>query len=228
MIKNLKYLLVDQSCYSCDKILSSQEDYICFSCLSKMEPTHFHLNPTENELYYRLAGRIPLTGATSLYFFDKQGTLQKLMGQIKYHNAPRLGTFLGKLLAQSLRESSFLSGDEVVIPIPLHWKKRLSRGYNQAEYIAKGFSEACGLEMNPHILKRKKSTLSQTRLSLISRWNNVAEAFSADQKCPPSVLLVDDVITTGATLEASVKALLALDQGPENIKIASIGMARNS
>ena len=228
MIKNLKYLLTDQSCYGCDKILSTQEDYVCFSCLSKLEPTHFHLTPTENELYYRLAGRVPLHGATSLYFFDKQGTLQKLIQQIKYHNAPYLGEFLGRQLALSLKGSSFLRGNELVIPIPLHWKKRLSRGYNQAEYIAKGFSAVCGLEMNPHILKRQKATQTQTRLSLLSRWTNVEDAFYATQECPPSVLLIDDVITTGATLEAAIRALMAFPLDPKNIKIASIGMARNS
>ncbi|MEM6629906.1 MAG: ComF family protein [Bacteroidota bacterium] len=228
MIKNLKYLLIDPSCYSCDNILTSQEEFICFSCLSRLVETNFHHTPTENELYYRLAGRVSLAGATSLYYFDKEGTLQEIIQQIKYHSAPHLGEFLGKKLAKTVSESSFLSGKEVVLPIPLHWKKRFHRGYNQTEFIAKGFAQQANLKMNPHILKRRKNTQTQTKLSVLSRWNNVAKAFTVSQQSPPSVVLIDDVITTGSTLEACIRALQSSSHPPKNIKIASIGMARNS
>ncbi len=228
MIKNLSSLFVSQTCYGCEGSLTSQEDFICFSCLSNLQETNFHLSPTENELYYRLAGKVPIQGASSLFYFDKQGTLQSLMQHLKYKDAPHLGTFLGESLARALKGSLFLDEVEAVIPVPLHWKKKMKRGYNQTEYIAKGFQRISQIPLRGKLLKRIQHTQTQTQLSNSSRWDNVSKAFEVKKACPPSILLLDDVITTGATLESCIKALLKSPVPPQEIRVASIGMARNS
>ena len=228
MIKHLTSLFISQSCYACDRALTSQERLVCFSCISLLQPTNFHTTPRENELFYRLAGRVPLQGASSLYYFDKKGTLQTLIQQLKYKGATPIGIFLGELLAQSLLDSEFLTGVEAIIPIPLHWSKKLQRGFNQSEYIGKGFSKLSGIPMDTALLKRSKKTLTQTKLAPGTRWENVSEAFHVNKACPNSVLLLDDVITTGATVEACTRALLSGPVPPQEIKVASIGMARNS
>lgn len=228
MIKHLTSLFISQSCYACDQALTSQERLVCFSCISHLQATNFHTKPRENELYYRLAGRVPLQGASSLYYFDKKGTLQTLIQQLKYKGATPVGTLLGELLASSLMDSDFLHGIEVVIPIPLHRSKKLQRGFNQSEYIAKGFSGLSSIPMNTTLLKRNQKTLTQTKLAPTTRWKNVSKAFEVKKASPKSVLLLDDVITTGATVEASIRALLSSPVPPQEIKVVSIGMARNS
>ena len=228
MIKHLATLFISQNCYACERALTSQERWVCFSCLSHLQPTNYHISPQENELFYRLAGRVPVQGASSLYYFDKKGTLQTLIQQLKYKGATPIGTFLGEMLANSLLDSDFLSGVEVVIPIPLHRSKKMKRGYNQTEYIGKGFSALSAIPMDTKLLRRRHRTQTQTKLSPSTRWENVSEAFQVSKSCPKSVLLLDDVITTGATIEASIRALLKGPLPPQEIKVVSIGMARNS
>lgn len=228
MIKHLSSLFISQNCYACEQALTSQERLVCFSCLAQLQATDFHTTPCENELYYRLAGRVPIHGATSLFYFDKKGTLQTLIQQLKYKGATPLGTYLGELLAESLLDSPFLNGMDAIIPIPLHWKKKLKRGFNQSEFIGKGFSKISSIPMDTRLIKRSQHTLTQTRLSPVTRWKNVSEAFVVDKACPTSILLLDDIITTGATVEASIRALMASPLPPEEIKVVSIGMARNS
>ena len=228
MIKELRSLWVAHTCYACNTPLSSQEAYICLSCQSMLQPTQFHESPLENELYYRLAGRVKLDGATSLYYFDKKGTLQTLIKQLKYHDAPNLGTHLGKMLGKTLEKSPFLEGIDAIVPIPLHWKKQITRGYNQSAYIARGISRETMIPVAGDILKRKRKTRTQTRLSTSSRWENVAQAFEVVRPCSQGILLIDDVITTGSTLEAAMRAIWSHTHPPQKIKVASIGMARNS
>jgi len=225
MIRYLKSLLVRQDCYACERPLTQQESYICFDCLGQMEPTHFDLHPTENELFYRLAGRVPLAGAASLYYFDKAGRLQTLMQALKYEDAPQIGLQLGKILGQQLRNSRFAGEVDSLIPVPLHSSKQRKRGYNQAEYIARGISDQLGIPVRNDLLFRIQKTASQARKAGRARWENVAHAFEAFPNQPKSVLIIDDVITTGATLEACMRALLSTPHPPE-IRVASIGMTR--
>ncbi len=228
MFRSLSHLLIDQSCYSCTRWLTAQEQFVCLHCHSQLQLTRFHENPTDNELYFRLAGRIPLAGATSLCYFDKKGRLQRLMQALKYQEAAPLGPYLGNLLGEELRDSAFAAQVDAVLPVPLHWRKQLSRGYNQAALIAQGLCEYLTLPLHTDLLLRKRSTATQARQAGASRWLNVSSAFHCDQPLPASILLIDDVITTGATLEACIRALMASPQPPKQIRVASIGMARRS
>lgn len=226
MLNALSSLLFSQTCYGCENMLIQQEKLICFDCLSQMEKTGFHLQPTQNELFYRLAGRVPISGATSLYFFDKKGRLQQLIKALKYKDAPHLGTRLGQLLGFELRDAAFAKDLEAIVPVPLHRNKKITRGYNQAEYFAQGLADSLNIEVDSQSLVRKKATLTQTRKSAEARWDNVGGAFLCKSPVARHILLVDDVITTGSTLVACIHALMASPEPPESIQVASIGMAR--
>ncbi len=228
MFNALKSLFVHEACYCCRNLLTSQEKSVCMTCLAQLPPTHFHLSPQENELYYRLAGRIPIKGAMSFYYFDKKGRLQHLIRQLKYHDAPEIGEHLGNMYAEVLASCSWIDNLDAILAVPLHWKKKIIRGYNQSDFFAKGLAHKLSLPVYPDILSRNKFTLTQTKLSGSQRWSNVKTAFSFTPpvNLPENILLVDDVITTGATLEACVRAILNNPAYQPGIYIASIAMAR--
>ena len=219
-------LLTLNTCYACDRQLTEQEQNVCFSCLSQIEQTDFHLCPSDNELFYRFAGKVHLTGATSLFYFDKKGRLSTLIKALKYKNAPPLAKTLGECMGEVLKTSDFAKGIDCIIPVPLHRSKQIKRGYNQAEYIARGLAVDLEIPVNIKVLKRKKKTITQTKKAGSDRWSNVENAFVCIDHPPRKVMLVDDVITTGSTLEACIRALMSSEQPPEEIWIAGLGMAR--
>ncbi len=227
MFHHFLNLFIDNSCYGCGQALIGQEKAVCLSCLSQLQETHFHLSPSENEVFYRLGGRVPIHGATSLYFFDKKGTTQRLIQALKYKDAPQLGVFLGKCLGETIADSPFMTGNETIVPVPLHPRRQLERGYNQAAEIAKGLAETTGLPLESKLLRRRFWTKTQTRKKGDERWQNVKSAFEPNPSQPRELLLVDDVITTGATLVACIKALMKTEHPPHRIAVASIAMARN-
>lgn len=226
MWQNLASLLVSHSCYGCDRLLTQQEQCICFHCLGQIPETDFHLCSRENELYYRIGGRVPLQGASSLYFFEKGGTLQRIIRQLKYEDAPHLGQFLGKMYGAKIRQTPFLAGIEAVVPVPLHRRKEIKRGYNQALRLAEGLAEGLQIPVRTDLLYRSRYTAAQARQIGQARWDNVKSAFRPTGESPGGVLLVDDVITTGATAVACAQALYAGAYPPEQISVLSIAMAR--
>ncbi|MEZ4826895.1 MAG: ComF family protein [Bacteroidia bacterium] len=226
MLRHFAQLFVANSCYGCDSPLTIQEKHVCFSCLSRMEQTNLHLSPSENELYFRLAGRIPLAGAMSLFYFSKAGRLQKILQHLKYKGAPHLGVFLGEYYGHILKNMPWVGETDAIIPVPLHLSRRISRGYNQSERIACGLGKVLKIPVRNDIVRRSRKTLTQTKKGGGNRWDNVSGAFSVVKTPPKSILLIDDVITTGATLEACIRALSAVETPAEKIYVASIGMAR--
>lgn len=205
-----------------------QERYVCFSCLGQIPETDFLAIPQQNELFFRLGGRVELAGAYSLFYFDKKGRLQSLIEQLKYKSSPQLGRFLGKYCGYKIKDSSFIKGIDALIPVPLHNRKRIIRGYNQSEEIAKGLQDVLGIPVLRKHLFRNRFTLSQTRKRGSDRWENVSNAFVGKGKIPRSILLIDDVVTTGATLEACIRALQEAPNAPDEIRILSIAMARKN
>jgi len=230
MFNSLSTLFIANNCYSCNQVLTSQEEAVCLKCIDQIEQTYFHLTPQANELYYRLAGQVPIDGAGSLFYFDKKGIVQGLIQQLKYDDAPQLGVALGSLYAKKLRGSPLIQSVDTLVPVPLHWKKKIKRGYNQAYYIAKGMSEVLHLPVETRIVTRVFATRTQTKLSGEARWQNVQTAFYSKSPItlPKGVLLVDDIITTGATLEACIRSLLNVLPTSTPINVASIGMARKA
>lgn len=226
MLKHFLRLFVQNNCYSCGTELTKYEKCLCLGCLAQIPSTNIEEKFSDNELYYRFAGKVPIHGAYSHFYFEKKGHLQKIMQQLKYEDAPQIGLFLGELIGIHLKESDFIQHVDAIIPVPLHKKKQIKRGYNQAERIAKGMSKELELPMMPKVLKRIKHTSTQTAMSRDARWENVAAAFEVVGEVPSNVLIVDDVITTGATIEACMRTLLASVTPPKEIRVASVGMAR--
>ena len=226
LLKDFLNLLVHQGCYGCGRQLASQESIVCFNCLGHIQQTDFHLSPKENELFYRLAGRVELGGATGLFYFDKKGKLQRLINAFKYQNAPDVAVHLGRLLGYCLKDSHMACEFDAIIPVPLHPAKARKRGYNQAERIAFGLAEVLEKQLETSCLFRSRNTRTQTRKSRDARWQNVNGAFELRNPPPSRILLVDDVITTGATLEACIQVLQAAEYAPKYVAVSCVGVAR--
>ncbi len=217
------YLFYPRVCSGCGNGLVTGEEFICLNCHDDLMPTDF-VRHRENTFYNALISRIPIEGAVSYYFFAKEGIIQNLLHEIKYKGKQDLGRYIGRQFGVYLNGSQFIDGVECIIPIPLHDKKAFKRGYNQSALIAEGLSEILEVPMLDNVVQRKLSTTTQTNLSRVDRWENVKDAFVVEQPDKISgkhVLLIDDVMTTGATLEACARKLLEL----ENVKVSLATLA---
>ena len=186
------------------------EETVCLSCLYLLPKTHYENNP-ENPLAQTYWGQVDFHAVTAEYFFSKTGKVQHLLHQLKYQGNKDAGYFLGQQLGESIRNAEPFQGIDYLVPIPLHPKKEHLRGYNQSFVIAQGVEEKTGIPINKGVLIRKVYTSTQTRKSREERWDNVKEIFDvidAEVFVSKHVLLIDDVLTTGATLMAAGSTLL--------------------
>lgn len=196
-------------CLCCSTGLVRGEKYVCGHCMYDLPTTGFH-RYHDNPVAQAFWGRVPVEYATAVYFFRKGNNIQKLVHQVKYHDQMKLGIMLGREMGKVLIDSSFNEVD-VVVPVPLHRRKYRRRGYNQSECIARGVAEILGKPLDTHTLIRRIHTASQTRKKRLDRWKNVETAFglaTPDAFAGRHVLLIDDVVTTGATLEACMQVIL--------------------
>lgn len=212
-------------CLACDAHLPAGKEQICLFCQHRLPRTDYHL-VNENPFLERFWGRLPLQHATSLYHFNKGGRVQRLIHQLKYHYRPEIGFHLGWLHGLMLRDTVLYQSVDLIVPVPLHPKKRHARGYNQSDQYARGLSEGMQVPWSGTVLSRNAFTGTQTQKSRIERLNNVEGAFVLTRPGAVAhrhILLVDDVITTGATLEACGLAIL---QGEgTTLSMATIGFA---
>ena len=218
-------LFFPRICQVCGEKLYQQEEIICSKCIYDLPRTNFHLE-TKNQLETMFWGRFPVEKATALLYFKKGSSYRKLIHQLKYKKKPEIGIYLGRLLAEDL--GNWAAGIDYIVPVPLHPKKKKIRGYNQSEMIANGLSEILKIPVDTQTLIRATFTQTQTRKARYERWENVKSVFAiSDEETfqGKHILLVDDVITTGATLEGSAQALLGVRD--LKVSIAAIGMASN-
>ena len=221
----LAHLLYPRLCEGCSKPLVAGEQVLCISCSLEIAETGYHDVPG-NDTGLRLAGRIPFAYATSLAYFTNDGLLQHLVHGLKYKGKKENGYYLGRRMGLSLQKTPWARSVHVVIPVPLHPHKQAARGYNQSMVIAEGIAGVLQIPASGKILLRTRNTGTQTRKTRIERVNNMNEAFSINNTAAlkeKHVLLCDDVLTTGATLEACALALLA--EKSIKISIATIGIA---
>ncbi len=217
-------LLYPRLCLGCNKNLQKNEHLICMQCDYHLPKTNFHLipgNPVEQVFW----GKIELHAATSLYFFHKAGKVQRIIHELKYNGNKAVGIFLGKKLGLEIKDHPNFKDVDVLIPVPLHPKKLRSRGYNQSEVFAQGLAQVLGVDVDRSSLFRNRFTETQTKKSRFDRWKNVSEKFSiADNNNlnGKHVLLVDDVLTTGSTLEACAQSILKA--GDVKLSIATIAI----
>jgi ComF family protein len=223
--EDLINLLFPALCNGCGKLLYHGEQDICSHCLFDLPVTDFHLY-NDNPVAKQFWGRLPLYAATAMLYFQKGTKVQNLIHSLKYRNQTEVGVKLGQLLGAKLKTNKAYQDIDLIIPVPLHQKKLKLRGYNQSEYIAKGLAQELDLPMDIKNLFRNKATESQTRKARYHRYENMQEVFGVKdiiELAGKHILLVDDVITTGATLEACGNVLLA--QGIGKLSIAALAFA---
>ena len=209
-------------CVACKQILNRQEKVLCTHCLYHMPRTEFHKDP-ENPVSQLFWGRVKIEHAGSFFYFNKGSAYQPLIHKLKYGGRSDIGIEMGKAFGAELRKSPFAIAD-MIIPVPLHPKKLKIRGYNQSEMIAKGLSMSLKLPVSNEILIRSESTDTQTRKSRFERFRNVEGKFlvaSEELLEGKHVILADDVVTTGSTLESCAIAIL----GAKNTKVSILTLA---
>lgn len=198
---------------------------MCISCTTHMPFTHYH-GQQENDTVLRFAGRLKFEQATSLAYFTADGLLQHLLHELKYKDKQEIGVYLGKQLGYALKQTDWIKSVDGIVPVPLHPKKEAARGYNQSRLIAEGLNEILQLPICDRQLYRSRHTESQTKKSREERIENMSNVFAVKGKeslTGKHLLLVDDVLTTGATLEACALALQAATD--IRISFGTIGIA---
>ncbi|MBL0882045.1 MAG: ComF family protein [Chitinophagaceae bacterium] len=210
--KSLLQLIYPHYCMGCGSDYLSLHQQICSRCTHLLPETGFFRQPN-NPVEKAFFGRIRVENAAALYYFTKQSLIQELMVQLKYHQNKHAGLFLGRMMGYALRSEPRIADVDLLLQLPLNPKKQFKRGYNQAEVICEGISDVWPKPMNSKAIQREKFTDSQTTQSRLSRWTNMEGVFKVmhpDQLINKHVLLVDDVITTGATLEACGQTLMPI------------------
>ncbi len=207
------HILFPKLCPGCGQYLPATSPIVCLQCEAKLPFTNFHLH-TENPFTERFWGRVPLKAGVAMLHFGKGGITQHLLHAIKYKGHKQLAQSLGHLYGANLQIQSCLPSIDCIVPVPLHAKKHKTRGFNQSAWWGKGLGESLQLPCLEKSLVRIKDTATQTRMNRLERLNNVEDAFQVgtpEALLGKHVLLVDDVLTTGATLEACGLKILELE-----------------
>lgn len=223
MLKSLINVFFPQICYACHTHLNDFEQDICTHCRHNLPVTNFHFNQDDSVLKI-FHGRVTIENATALLRFEKKGKVQQLIHGLKYKGQERIGVFLGAWLGEELKSVKAYQAIDLVIPVPLHKKKLKKRGYNQVAKFAQQIAESLNAQYVDDVLLKVTNTDSQTLKNRFARWTNNNELFTLKNKnsiANKHILLVDDLITTGATMEACINVL----NQAYNVKISIAAMA---
>ena len=216
LVKNwangLMQLFFPHTCAACGRDVLNEETALCMQCLHQLPVTNFnqHANNPVEKIFW---GKLPITAATSYCHFTKQSLIQNILHQAKYKNNQQAAIFMGNLLGNSLQQSNRFNTIDAIVPLPLFAARLKKRGYNQAALIARGIAAQTGKPVIETAVTRLSSTETQTNKNRVERWQNMQGRFMVTNAAlleNKHVLLVDDVVTTGATLEACGQELLTI------------------
>lgn len=197
--------LFPRTCAACGKRLNDGEQAVCSGCMRHLHRVPYSGNESHGEIERLFWGRLPIERATSLFYYDSEAA-HSLLHHLKYYGRPEVGTRMGQLIVKELAPKGFFEGIDVVVPLPLHWRRFLRRGYNQSAYLTRGIHRATGLPIEAGGVRRVRNNPSQTAMpASAARRQNVEGIFRLTPRgaaafCGKHVLLIDDTLTTGATL----------------------------
>lgn len=227
MLNHLLNLFFPKSCAGCHSFLLSDELVICTQCRHEIPLTNFHKNE-ENEMYQKFYGRIPLEFGAALFYFHKKGIVQEMMHQLKYKGNQEIGQIVGDWYAAELKDLEPMKNIDYIIPVPLHKRRLRERGYNQVTLFGKSLAENLAIPYEETILQRKLYTKTQTKKSLLGRADiskTIFDVTFSESHHGKHFLLIDDVITTGSTLEACSRELLKIPDA--QISIVCMAMSHS-
>jgi len=212
MFENLINVLFPKVCSGCSNHLLSNENVICTICRHEIPLTNHHLNP-ENEALKKFYGKIPVEFASTLVYFHKKGIVQEMIHNLKYRGHEGIGAVLGEWQAENLKKLPITNSFDEIIPVPLHKKRLKERGYNQVSSFGLALSKKLKINYNPNILSRSVYSKTQVKKNLLNRTEVLEHVFDvqfSEKEYNKHFLLIDDVLTTGSTLEACGRALLKI------------------
>ena len=220
-------LIAPQACAVCGRRLSIHEEVICSSCNLHLPRTGFAANAYDNEMARRFWARIPIERAAALFYYEAGSEVSHIIHQLKYDDRPEIGRIMGRMTAEEFAINDFFEGIDLIIPVPLERKRQRQRGYNQSEQIALGVSEATGIPVETKAVKRTTFHGSQTQKNQHQRMENVENAFQATGKIDLSgkhILMIDDIVTSGATIYSCARALMKTND--IKFSVLSLGVAK--
>lgn len=223
LLQSLKDLFFAPSCKSCSVHLQSSEQFLCTHCRHHLPLTDYHKN-NDNSIKKLFYGRLNLENATALFHFEKRGSVQQLLHNLKYRGDEKISGFLGEWLGHELAQNPKYTTVDLVIPVPIHPKKKKIRGYNQVDGFARAIANHINARYSDTLLIKSKNTKTQVFKGRFTRSDDVFKAFSVSENlCKQNnhILLVDDILTTGATIEACAIQLMQIP----NIKLSIAVMA---
>lgn len=227
MLNSLINLFFPKVCAGCKSFIGANEYVVCTVCRHELPLTNHHLN-SENEAFKKFYGRLPVENVSAFLYFHKKGMVQKMIHNLKYKGHEEIGTLLGEWYADDLKNSDFVKNVDAIIPVPLHKKRLKERGYNQITNFGLALSKSFEIPLNDTILMRKVYSKTQSKKNLLGRIDGIETVFDVafeEKDANKHYLLIDDVLTTGATLEACSKALLKIPG--TRISIVCIAMAHS-
>lgn len=224
-IKDLIHLVYPERCLVCTQELGVDDSHICSFCSHDLERTNFENYSEPSPMDQLFWGRQKLESTYAHYYFKKQGGIQRLLFNLKYGRNAQLGLYLGEKIGTVLQSNATNCPFDVLIPVPLHPKRKFKRGYNQSKLLADGINNITGIPVSDSIVKRRANNKTQTGKSRFERWDNVESIFQVNEsllKKHNHVAIIDDVITTGSTVEALISEIRSIS--PE-IKISIVTLA---
>lgn len=229
LLHSLKSLVVAPTCPVCGKRLEQSDSFVCLACNLSAPYTHLWQSH-DNAMEQRFWGIIPIERAAAFMWYVEGSKWRDIIHEFKYHNHWFLAQNMGQWFATELLRTDFFQGIDLIVPVPLHWRRRLVRGYNQTEYIALGLSRKTGIKCYRNAVKRTVNNPPQAGMEFINRWQHIENIFTTshpERLKGKHILLVDDVFTSGATLSTLAQSIIKACDGDVKISVATLAASRH-